>query len=88
MAKYEVTNPTLARRVIYDGLTQRRIVVEPGETKSSVELSEDVAAKFGDGLDGDRRDLLVVLSVIQDVTVIAEVPFTGKVKPVKKVKAA
>jgi hypothetical protein len=77
MAKYEVTNPTLARRVIYDGLTNRRIVVEPGETKSGVELSGDVAAKFGDGLDGDRRDLLVKLC--EEVVAV---------RPVKKVKAA
>ena len=78
MAKYEVTNPTLARRVIYDGLTQRRIVVEPGETKSSVELSEDVAAKFGDGLDGDRRDLLV--SILPEVAILEEIqtPLTAK----------
>jgi hypothetical protein len=78
MAKYEVTNPTLARRVIYDGLTQRRIVVEPGETKSGVELDESVAAKFGDGLDGDRRDLLV--SILPEIAILeeAQIPLTAK----------
>lgn len=89
MAKYDITNPTLARRVIFDGLAnQRKIVVEPGETKVGVELSEDVASKFGDGSDGNRWNLFVKLSVIQTVDVVAEVPFTGKVKPVKKVRAA
>ena len=56
MAKYDITNPTSARRVIYDGTAdQRRVVVEPGETKLGVLLAEDIAANYGDGLDGDSE---------------------------------
>ena len=56
--KYNIYNPTQARRIIYDGFEgQKRIDVGPLETKYGVAVADHVAAAYGNGLDGRKDDL-------------------------------
>jgi hypothetical protein len=58
MPRFNIFNPTLARRIIYDGSPeQRRIEIPPGETRHNVAVEPHIAAGFGDGADGNKSDL-------------------------------
>lgn len=52
MQHYDITNPTKARRVIYDGIPsgenkkQKTITIDPGETKKDVALSERIVEEL------------------------------------------
>ena len=58
---YNIHNPTLARRIIYDGSpAQRKIEVAPGETKYNVAVEPHIAAGFSDGTSGDKSNLWLI----------------------------
>ena len=58
MPLYNIHNPTMARRVIYDGsVAQIKISVDPGQTKYAVDIQPHIAAGFSDGRDGRKDDL-------------------------------
>ena len=58
MPLYNIHNPTMARRVIYDGSTaQTKISIDPGQTKYAVDIQPHIAAGFSDGRDGRKDDL-------------------------------
>jgi hypothetical protein len=61
--KYDIHNPTQARRVIYDGIkgSMKQITIEAGETKLGCEVHEDIAKEMAERTknDGERKtDLL------------------------------
>jgi hypothetical protein len=63
MPKYDIHNPTQARRVIYDGIkgSMKQITIEAGETKLNVEVSEVIEKEMAERTknDGERKsDLL------------------------------
>ena len=46
-ARFDLVNPTRARRIIHDGLTpMKSVTIEPGETKRDVELHPDIAKEL------------------------------------------
>lgn len=60
-SKWDITNPTQARRIIFDGTPeQKKIEIMPGQTKLGVELTDDVAENFGDGSDRATDDIFMV----------------------------
>lgn len=63
MPKYDIHNPTQARRVIYDGIkgSMKQVTIEAGETKMGVEVHEDIAAEMAERTKNDgevKTDLL------------------------------
>lgn len=54
MAKYDIYNPTRARRVIFDGLTNRRVEILPGQTVEGVPLADSVVERLR-GYTGDLQ---------------------------------
>ena len=58
MPLYNIHNPTMARRVIYDGSPEQiRITINSGETRYAVDVQPHIAAGFSDGRDGRKDDL-------------------------------
>jgi len=58
MPRFNIHNPTPARRIFYDGSPeQRKIEIPPGETRHDVAVEPHIAAGFGDGSNGDKSDL-------------------------------
>ncbi len=48
---YDIHNPTQARRVIYDGIRNKEIVIEAGDTKRSVCLAENIVKAIRNKVD-------------------------------------
>ncbi len=48
---FDIHNPTQSRRVIYDGLKNKEIVIEPGDTKKSVPLAEYIVKSLRNRVD-------------------------------------
>ena len=59
--RFNITNPTKARRVIYDGIAgqQNKIQIAPGETKYNVELADHISSKFEYTPTASTRDLVL-----------------------------